>query len=93
MFGEPTEQRLPSANGRLPKVNSGEQCAAELRAEKSEHTGHVRCGTGLSGAATGQRFQRSTTPNPNGCTYYLIVVVYYNPSMLQALIDYSQLTN
>jgi hypothetical protein len=63
MSGEPTEQRLPGANGRLPKVNSGEQCAAELRAEKSVH---VWCGTGLSDATTGQGFQWSTAPNPNG---------------------------
>jgi hypothetical protein len=52
------------ANGRLQKVNSCEQCAAELRAEKSEHTGRVRCGTGLSGATTGQGFQRSTRSKP-----------------------------
>jgi hypothetical protein len=32
------------------KVNIDEQCAAEVRAAKSEVTGHVRCGTGLSGA-------------------------------------------
>jgi hypothetical protein len=50
MSGEPTEQRLPGANGRLPKVNNCEQCTVEVRAAKSEHTGHVRCGTGLSGA-------------------------------------------
>jgi hypothetical protein len=34
MSSEPMEQWLPGANGRLPKVNSGEQCAIELRAEK-----------------------------------------------------------
>jgi hypothetical protein len=55
MSSEPTEQRLPGANGRLPKVNIGEHYAAELRAEKSERTEHVWCGTGLSGAARGQR--------------------------------------
>jgi hypothetical protein len=60
------EQRLPGANGRLPKVNIGEQCVAELRAEKSEHIGHARCGIGLFGATTGQGFQRSTASNPNG---------------------------
>jgi hypothetical protein len=38
MSGEPAEQRLTSANDRLPKVNSGEQCTAEFRAEKSERT-------------------------------------------------------
>jgi hypothetical protein len=64
MSGEPMEQRLPGANGRLPKVNSDEQCVAELRAEKSERTGHVQCGTGLSGATTGQGFQRSTRSKP-----------------------------
>jgi hypothetical protein len=36
-----------------------EQCAVEVRAEKLEHTR-------LFGAATGQGFQRSTAPNPNG---------------------------
>jgi hypothetical protein len=52
MSGEPTEQRLTRANGCLPKVNSDEQCAAEVRAVKSEVTGHVWCGTGLSGPTT-----------------------------------------
>jgi hypothetical protein len=64
MSGEPTEQRLPGANGRLPKVTNGEQCAAKLRAEKSGHTGHVRCGTGLSGAATGQRVPTVDSSKP-----------------------------
>jgi hypothetical protein len=32
-----------------------EQCVSEVRAEKSERTGHVQCGTELFGAATGQR--------------------------------------
>jgi hypothetical protein len=64
MSGEPAEQRLTSANDRLPKVNSGEQCTAEFRAEKSERTGHVRCGTRLSGATIGQGFQRSTLSKP-----------------------------
>jgi hypothetical protein len=59
MSDEPTEQRLSGANGRLQKwtfVNSAQQ--------KSECTGHVRCGTGLSGVATGQGFQRSTRSKP-----------------------------
>jgi hypothetical protein len=50
MSGEPVEQWLLRVNGRLQKgtvMNSAVQ--------KSEVTGHVRCGTGLSGAATGQR--------------------------------------
>jgi hypothetical protein len=38
------------ANGRLPKVNSCERARQRL-----EHTGHVWCGTGLFGAAIGQR--------------------------------------
>jgi hypothetical protein len=46
MSGEPTEQRLTSANGRLPKVNSDEQCVTDFKAEKSERTG-------LSGATIG----------------------------------------
>jgi hypothetical protein len=66
MSGEPTEQRLSSANGRLPKVNSDEQCATELRAEKTKRTGHVRCGTRLSGATTGQGSNGQVAPNPNG---------------------------
>jgi hypothetical protein len=37
------------------KVNSSEQCPAEVRAQKSEVTRHVRCGTGLSGIAKEQR--------------------------------------
>jgi hypothetical protein len=37
-------------------VNSkNEQCASRCQAAKSERTGHVRCATGLSGAARGQR--------------------------------------
>jgi hypothetical protein len=32
-----------------------EQCASQVRAEKTERTGHVWCATGLSGAATRQR--------------------------------------
>jgi hypothetical protein len=31
--------------------SKSEQCTAEVRAVKSEHTGHVRCSTRLSGAA------------------------------------------
>jgi hypothetical protein len=38
------------------KVNSAHQ--------KSEHTGYVRCGTGLSGAATGQRFSTVDRSKP-----------------------------
>jgi hypothetical protein len=45
-------------------VNSDEQCARELKAEKSERTRHVWCGTGLSGATTGQGFQRSSRSKP-----------------------------
>jgi hypothetical protein len=59
MSGEPTEQRLPGANDRLPKVSSGEQCATEFRTEKSEHTGvapDVRC----------NRTNGQVAPNPNG---------------------------
>jgi hypothetical protein len=41
------------------KVNSSEQCAAEVRAQKS-----VRCGTGLSGAATGQRLPTVNRSKP-----------------------------
>jgi hypothetical protein len=47
------------SNGNLvPMVNCQSESArqrSEVRAEKSEHTGYARCGTGLSGAATGQR--------------------------------------
>jgi hypothetical protein len=46
------------------KVNSSEQCVAEVRAQKLEVTGHVQCGTGLFGAAIGQGFQRSSAPKP-----------------------------
>jgi hypothetical protein len=59
MSGEPPEQRLLRVNGRLQKctvMNSARQ--------KSEVTGHVRCGTGLSSAATGQGFQQSTSSKP-----------------------------
>jgi hypothetical protein len=65
MFGEPTEQRLTGANGRRPKVHSDEQCATEFRAEKLERTGHVRCGTGQSGATIGKGFQLSSRSKPN----------------------------
>jgi hypothetical protein len=45
------------SNGNLRQRSTAkdEQCASEVRAEKLERTGHVRCTTGLSGAATGQR--------------------------------------
>jgi hypothetical protein len=48
-------------------MNSGEQCRAEVRAQKSEVAG-------LSGVAPDcpvqqkdKELQRSTAPNPNGC--------------------------
>jgi hypothetical protein len=38
MFGEPAEQRLARANGRLCRVNSNEQCRAKVREHRT-----VRC--------------------------------------------------
>jgi hypothetical protein len=35
----------------IAKVYNEEQCVTKARAQKSEVTGHVRCGTGLSGVA------------------------------------------
>jgi hypothetical protein len=55
MSGEPVEQRLLARQRSTAKVNSDEQCHAEVRASKSEVTGHVWCATGPSGAAKGQR--------------------------------------
>jgi hypothetical protein len=49
MFGEPTEQRSLCATVDCKSKQWSEQCAAEVRAEKS------KCGTGLSSAATGWR--------------------------------------
>jgi hypothetical protein len=57
MSGEPAEQRLPHIMQRsTTKVYSAQQCVTKVRAAKSEVTGHVRCGTGLSGATTRQDF-------------------------------------
>jgi hypothetical protein len=51
MSGEPTKQRQLGTNGRLQKGTM--QVRSQSR--KSEHTGHVRCATRLSGATTRQR--------------------------------------
>jgi hypothetical protein len=66
LSGEPSEQRLPTRQRSTAQMNSDEQYRAEVRAAKSEVTGHVWCATGLSGAAKGKGLQRSTAPNPNG---------------------------
>jgi hypothetical protein len=65
--GEPAEQRVPARQRSTAKMNSGEQCRAEVRAQKSEVAG-------LSGVAPDcpvqqkdKELQRSTAPNPNGC--------------------------
>jgi hypothetical protein len=55
MSSEPTEQRsdaLTTTAVYSGKVNSAQ---SEIRAAKSERTGHVQCATGLSGAARGQK--------------------------------------
>jgi hypothetical protein len=44
------------------KVNNDEHCAPEVEAAKSEVTGHVRCGTILSGA-TAPMVKSLQTPN------------------------------
>jgi hypothetical protein len=54
---------VTTRNGRLQKQTVKWTVRVGVRAEKSERTGHVRCGTGLSGSTTGQRLQRSTTVN------------------------------
>jgi hypothetical protein len=46
-----------STNGRLPKVNSDEQCVTDFKVEKSERTR-------LSAATTWQGFQRSSRSKP-----------------------------
>jgi hypothetical protein len=61
LSGEPAEQRLLARQRSTAQMNSTEQCRAEVRAQKSEATGHVRCATGLSDAATGQQLQWSTS--------------------------------
>jgi hypothetical protein len=67
LSGEPAEQRLTGANGRLQKRSAVNSASAEVRAQKSE-------GTGLSGVAPDCpvqlediRLQWSTAKNPNGC--------------------------
>jgi hypothetical protein len=64
MSGEPTEQRLSARQRSTTKVNSDEQCATEVRAAKSEVIGHVRCATGLSSAAKGQRVPTVNSSKP-----------------------------
>jgi hypothetical protein len=61
----PVSQRS-NGNLRQRSTAKGVQCAVRSQSRKSERTRHVRCATGLSGAATGQRLQRSTARNPNG---------------------------
>jgi hypothetical protein len=59
MSSVPAEQRSLRINGRLQKgrvMNSA--------AQKLEVTGHVRCGTGLSGAAKGQRVPTVNSSKP-----------------------------
>jgi hypothetical protein len=59
MSGEPAEQRLTGANGRLQKCT-----VMNSAAQKSEVTEHVRCATGLSGAAKGQRVPTVNSSKP-----------------------------
>jgi hypothetical protein len=66
LSGEPAEQRFPARQRSTAQMNSGEQCCAEVRVQKSEVTG-------LSGVALDcpvqqkdKALQRSTAPNPNG---------------------------
>jgi hypothetical protein len=49
-------------NGRLQKQTV--TWTVRVRVAKLEVIGHVQCGTGLSGAATGQRLQRSNRSKP-----------------------------
>jgi hypothetical protein len=46
------------------KVNSAQ---SEVRAAKSERTGHIRCATGLSGAARRQRISTVNRSKPQRC--------------------------
>jgi hypothetical protein len=43
LSGESAEQWLPARQRSTADMNSDEQCLAEVRAAKSEVTGHVRC--------------------------------------------------
>jgi hypothetical protein len=61
MFGEPTEQQLPRANSRLPKVNSDEQCATEVRTVKSESGVAPDCPVQLQDTHSNDQ----VVPNPN----------------------------
>jgi hypothetical protein len=61
---ELAEQRLPARQQSTTEVYSDEQCHAEVRAAKSEVTGHVWCGTGLSGAAKRQRVKTVNSSKP-----------------------------
>jgi hypothetical protein len=47
LSGESAEQWLPARQRSTADMNSDEQCRAEVRAAKSEVTGHVQCATGL----------------------------------------------
>jgi hypothetical protein len=51
LSGEPSEQRLPVRQRSTAEVYSDKQCHAEVKAAKSEVTGHVWCTAGLSDAA------------------------------------------
>jgi hypothetical protein len=64
LSGEPAEQQLPARQRLTAQMNISEQCCVEVRAQKSEVIGHVRCATGLSGAAKGQRVPTINNSKP-----------------------------